>query len=152
MSIEERIKAALARYPERDDRHISKSLHGITVAMVRAVRAGQPVPLPPAPAVDTAPASGKVITLESIQARYDIASAIRREIAKLKPGHLIVESEMRTRAAGKDANRFRRAVENCDEFKANRIKLQLDPDGGEAAWYWGDSSTISAAARVRDSL
>ncbi len=148
MTIEERIKAGIARHPERDDRAISKPIRGATVAMVRAVREGRPVETPPA---EDKPAAG-VITLDAVKARYDIAAAIRREIGKLKPGALILESEMRARAAGKDANRFRRTVENNEEFKANRIKLQLDPEGGEGVWYWGDASTISAALKVRDSV
>lgn len=148
MTLEERIKASIARHPDWDDRKVSKSVRGATVEMARAVREGQPLPEPPA---EDRPAVG-VVTLDAVRARYDIAAAIRRELGKLRPGVLVVESEMRVRAAGKDANRFRRAVENCDEFKAHRIKLQLDPEGAEACWYWGDSSTVAAAAKVRDSI
>jgi hypothetical protein len=115
---------------------------------VRAVREGRPVEEHPG---QEKPVVG-VITLDAVRARYDIAAAIKRELAKLKPGALILETEMRQRAAGRDANRFRRTVDNAEEFKANRIKLQLDPDGGEAAWYWGDNSTIAAAIKVRDSV
>ena len=152
MTIEEKIKGCIARYPERDDRHISQMVKGATIAMVRAVRAGQPIIEPERPGSNAPPATVGIITLESVRARYDIAAAIRREIARLKPGALILESEMRLRAAGKDASRFRRAVENTDEFKAHRIRLQLGPDGGEAQWYWGDASTVCAAIRVRDSI
>ena len=148
MTIEERIKAGIARHPERDDRLIAKSIRGSTVAMVRAVREGRPVEEPPA---QDKPCVG-VISLDAIRARYDVAAAIRREIGKLKPGALILENEMRQRAAGKDANRFRRTVENTEEFKANRVKVQLDPDGREGLWYWGDASTIAAAIKVRDSV
>lgn len=152
MTIEEKIKACMGKYPDRDDRHISQTVHGATLAMVRAVRAGEPMPEADKSAERPQPSSVGVITLDAVKARYDIAAAIRREIGKLNSGALILESEMRLRAAGKDAARFRRAVENTDEFKANRIRLQLGSEGGEAAWYWGDNSTISAALRVRDSI
>lgn len=155
MTIEERIQAALTRRPDRDDQGVAKSLRGVTVAMVRAVRAGQPMPEAAVPTSDprpgAAPCAG-TITLDAVAARYDIAAAIRREIGKLKPGVLILETELRVRAAGRDATRFRRAIENTDEFKAHRIKLQLDPEAKEGAWYWGDKSTIAAAVKTRDSV
>jgi hypothetical protein len=152
-TFEERIKAGIARHPERNDRLIAKSIRGITVAMVRAVRAGEPLPETVTAIVEEAKkAEVGTISLAQVRARYDIAASIKRELAKLKPGALILEAEMRQRAAGRDANRFRRTVDNTEEFKVNRIKLQLDPEGGEAAWYWGDVSTISAAIKVRDSV
>jgi predicted ArsR family transcriptional regulator len=121
--------------------------------MVRAVREGRPLPETVTAIVEEAKkAEVGTISLAQVRARYDIAASIKRELAKLKPGALILEAEMRQRAAGRDANRFRRTVDNTEEFKVNRIKLQLDPEGGEAAWYWGDVSTISAAIKVRDSV
>jgi hypothetical protein len=150
MTIEERIKAGIARHPERDNRLIAKAVRGATVAMVAAVRAGQPLPEPATPEA-VVPCAG-VISLDAIRARYDIAAAIRRELAKLKPGALITENEMRLRAAGKDASRFRRTWENNEEFRANRIKLKLDPDDGEGTWYWGDASTVAAALKLRDEI
>jgi hypothetical protein len=148
MTIEERIKACLSRHPEWEDKRVAAAIVGSGIAAVRAVREGRPVEAPPA---DDKPAPG-VITLDAVRARYDVAAAIRRELDRLKPGALVIEAEMRQRAAGKDANRFRRAVENAPEFKANRIKLQLDPDVKEGAWYWGTTSTIAAAVKVRDSV
>lgn len=150
MTLEEKIRAAIERHPDWDDRRIASATRGATMAAVKIVREGGSVPEPP-----NAPAEAKAagtITLDAVKARYDVAAAIRRELALLKPGVLVLESEMRVRAAGKDANRFRRAVENTEEFKAHRVKLQLDPDGGEAAWYWGDASTVAAAIKVRDSI
>jgi hypothetical protein len=145
MTIEDRIKGCVERHPDWDDARVSNAIAGSSVAAVRLVRAGETVP------AEDKPAPG-VITLDAVRARYDVAAAIRRELDRLKPGALVLEAEMRQRAAGKDANRFRRAVENAPEFKANRIKLQLDPDVKEGAWYWGTASTIAAAIKVRDSV
>jgi hypothetical protein len=147
-TLEERIKACMEKHQDWDDARVANAIVGSGRAAVRAVREGRPVEEHPG---QEKPVVG-VITLDAVRARYDIAAAIKRELAKLKPGALILETEMRQRAAGRDANRFRRTVDNAEEFKANRIKLQLDPDGGEAAWYWGDNSTIAAAIKVRDSV
>lgn len=54
------------------------------------------------------------------------------------------------RTAGKDAARFRRAVENTEEFRAHRVKLKLDPDQPDGAWYWGSKADIEKAVRLRD--
>jgi len=147
--VEDRLRTCISNHPDWTVERIAASIVGSTRAMVRAMQAGEPV----APIIEEAKkAEVGTISLAQVRARYDIAAAIKRELAKLKPGALILEAEMRQRAAGRDANRFRRTVDNTEEFKVNRIKLQLDPDGGEAAWYWGDVSTISAAIKVRDSV
>ena len=151
--VEDRLRACLASHPDWTVERIAASIVGSTRAMVRAMIAGEPLPETVTAIVEEAKkAEVGTISLAQVRARYDIAASIKRELAKLKPGALILEAEMRQRAAGRDANRFRRTVDNTEEFKVNRIKLQLDPEGGEAAWYWGDVSTISAAIKVRDSV
>jgi hypothetical protein len=147
MNIEEKIKSCISRHPEWDDRRVSRNAHGSTLAMVAAVRAGQPIEEPPS----DMPCAG-TISLDAIRSRYDIAAAIRRELTKLKPGALITENEMRQRAAGKDASRFRRTWENNEEFRANRIKLKLNPDDGEGTWYWADGPTVALALKLRDEI
>ena len=94
------------------------------------------------------PASG-LINLSQVIERYDIASAIRREIAALPKGRLILETELCQKTAGTDRNRFRRTLDNnADGFKAFRILLKLDE--GEKKWYWGSISDISEALKIRD--
>ena len=155
MTLTERIRAALARHPDRDDRHISKGIRGATLAAVRAVRAGEdvpePAPMTPPPAAGTCEAG--TITLDAVRARYDTAASIRAYVAELRKGVLKLEREVCQQTAGKDAGRFRRAVENnSDEFKAYRIRLKLDQDQPEGSWYWGNRETIAQAMRLRDSV
>lgn len=97
--------------------------------------------------IKTGPAG--VVTLEKVKARYDIKSAILRELAKIEPGTLLSEAELCIRAAGTDKNRFRRAVENNTEaFEAHRVRLQVEQ--GEPRWYWGNAKDVAMAAEIRD--
>lgn len=146
--LEDRLRACLARHPDWDDARIRNAIIGSTIEMVRAVRAGEPMPT--AAAEEQKKIETGTITLAQVRARYDIAAAIRAELAKLKPGALIQERELCQRAAGKDAARFRRTVENNEEFKANRIRLRLDQDTAEGTWYWGGIKDIQEASRLRD--
>ena len=143
----ERLKACLERHPEWDDNRIAAAIVGSSRAMVKAMRAGEPVE---AIAAEAAKAETGVISLAQVRARYDIAAAIREELARLKPGALVLEREFCQRTAGKDAARFRRTVENIEEFKANRVKLRLDQDAGEGAWYWGSAADVAQAIKLRD--
>jgi hypothetical protein len=147
----ERIKACLEKHPDWPDERIAAAIVGSRREMVRAIRAGEPLPETVTAIVEEAKkAETGTISLAQVRARYDIAAAIREELAKLKPGALILERELSQRAAGKDAARFRRTVENVEEFRANRVKLRLDQDASEGAWYWGNQSTIAEAVKLRD--
>uniref|UniRef100_A0A6H1ZDZ2 Uncharacterized protein n=1 Tax=viral metagenome TaxID=1070528 RepID=A0A6H1ZDZ2_9ZZZZ len=52
------------------------------------------------------------MSLSAIREKLDTRVAILREVAALPADQLIDERELRTCAAGTDANRFRRTVEN----------------------------------------
>ena len=98
----------------------------------------------------TTPQAAAFVSLSSIREKLDIAEAIKREIQKIPKGKLILEDEMCRRTAGKDRNRFRRAVDNNAEFfRAHRVKLKLD-DGGEGKFFWGQDADIAEAVRIRD--
>jgi hypothetical protein len=145
--VEDRLRDCLAKHPDWTDERVAASIVGSRREMVRAMRAGEPV----APIIEEAKkVEAGTITLAAVRARYDIAAAIREELARLKPGALVLEREFCLRVAGKDAARFRRAVENCPEFRASRVKLRLDQDAGEGAWYWGSQSTVTEAVKLRD--
>lgn len=145
--IEDRLRDCLSKHPDWPDERIAAAIVGSRREMVRAMRAGEPI----APIVEEAKkAEAGTITLAAVRQRYDTAAAIREELARLKPGALILEREFCQRTAGKDAARFRRTVENCPEFRANRVKLRLGEDVGEGAWYWSDAKTITEAVRLRD--
>jgi len=102
------------------------------------------------PAVSTAPVRPEgagFVMLAKVIEKYDIAAAIRRELAVLPKGRLILETELCQKTAGTDRNRFRRTVENnAEAFRAYRIKLRLDD--GEPKWYWGGMSDIEEATRI----
>lgn len=155
MTLTERIRAAIERHPGHEDRAIANSIRGATLAAVRIVRAGGDAPEPelmtPHPAAG--PSEAGTITLDAVAARYDTAASIRAYVSGLRKGVLKLEREVCQQTAGKDAGRFRRAVENnSDEFKAYRIRLKLDQDQPEGSWYWGSRETIAQAVRLRDSV
>jgi hypothetical protein len=105
-------------------------------------RAG-PLPAPPA----QAPGAG-FVTLAQVIEKYDVAAAIRREIAQLPKGRLLLEQELFQRTAGTDRSRFRRTVENnAEAFRPFRIKLRLERDE-EPKWYWADPDTIGKAMKL----
>lgn len=148
-TLEERIKACLGKHPEWGDARVAAAIVGSGRDAVRAVREGRPISVKGEVVVEVISDTGTV-SLGQVRKRYDVPAAIRGELAKLKPGALILERELSLRAAGKDASRFRRAVENTEEFKANRVKLRLDQDVSEGAWYWGRREDIQEATRLRD--
>ena len=149
--VEDRLRACISNHPDWTVERIAASIVGSTRAMVRAMIAGEPLPETVTAIVEEAKkAEVGTISLAQVRARYDIAAAIREELARLKPGALVLEREFCLRVAGKDASRFRRTVENVEEFRANRVKLRLDQDASEGAWYWGSQSTIAEAVKLRD--
>jgi hypothetical protein len=146
-SLANRLKVCIDKHPEWDEKRITAAIRGSTLPMVKAIRAGEPI----GPIIDEAKKNETgTISLDQVRKRYDIAAAIREELLRLKPGALILEREFCLRVAGKDAARFRRTVENVDEFRANRVKLRLDQDAAEGAWYWGALATIAEAIKLRD--
>jgi len=145
----DRLKACIEKHADWTDERIAAAIVGSTRAMVRAIRAGEP--LPERAAIAEVRLDTGTISFAKVRERYDIAAAIRVELAKLKPGALIPERELCQRAAGKDNNRFRRAVENnADEFRKNRIKLALKDDPPDGRFYWGRREDIQEATRLRD--
>jgi len=148
MTREERIRAALARHPDWDDSRIANSMarYHVPVREIRLIRQGQPLPSP----IPEAKPEGGLVSLQKIIEKYDIRSAIFRELAALPKGQLIAEAELCQRATGQDRNRFRRTVENnADEFRPYRIKLRLD-ESSEGKFYWGHPEDIAEAQRIRD--
>ena len=145
--IEDRLRDCLAKHADWPDERIAAAIVGSRREMVRAMRAGESI----VPIIEEEKKTeAGVISLDAVRARYDIAAAIREELAQLKPGALVLEREFSLRVAGKDATRFRRTVENCPEFRVNRVKLKLDQDAGEGSWYWGSQSTVTEAVKLRD--
>jgi len=147
MTAEEKIKGCLGRHPEWDDRRVANSCTA-SIEIVRAVRAGQPMPenSVPAPAQEAA----GLISLEKVIQKYDIKSAIERELSTLPKGKLLEENDLCRRAAGTDRNRFRRTIENNTEaYKTRRVKVKIDDDG-EPKWLWGWGDDIAAIINARD--
>lgn len=146
-SIEDRIKACIARHPDWDADRVNNSIAGSNMAMIRAIMAGGAVPVESTTVLK--PESSAYVSLDKIRARYDIAAAIEKELLKLPGGKLILESEFCQRVAGYDKNRFRRCVENNEERYAHRrVKLRLDD--GDPKWFWGNREDVEAAQRMRD--
>lgn len=158
--LEERLRNCFTLHPDWSDNRVARAIRGArlqdAITMRSAMAEGKPWVQPgrttPSTLVKVEPAhaGAGVVTLDQVRKRYDISSAIRDVIATIPPGSLMLEREMCAQAAGKDNNRFRRAVENTPEFKAFRAKLKLDPESGEGFWYWGSAVDIAEAVRLRD--
>lgn len=156
MTLEDRIRRCIASHPDWDDRRVASAIRGTSKAVATVRSGGNLPPWAPAPeekrsVIDKPKQDSISISLDQVRKRFDIVTAIRHELEKVRAGVLIPEREMALRAAGKDYTRFRRAVENnAEEFRRNRVKLKLDPDGGEATWYWGSAEDVAEAIRLRD--
>lgn len=91
-----------------------------------------------------------IVTLAKVKEKFDVLTAIKREVGKIGKGQLIPEALMCERTSGRDRNRFRRTVENnADELTPFRVKLRLD-DSSEGKWYWGRAEDVAEAVRIRD--
>lgn len=144
----ERVLSCIARHPDWNDIRVAKSL-ALPIGFTRSAMRGDPISEAFAFSVSPGRASGGIISLGAVREKLDTRAAILREISALPADQLIEDREMRQRACGHDANRFRRTVENnADFFRQYRIRLRLDE--GEARWYWGRAETISEATRLRD--
>ncbi len=145
--VEERVRLALLRDPNKTPHRIADCIKGANTVMVKEIKAtmaGLATPPPPAQA------RSPLVSLESLKAKFDTAGAIRRELAALPKGKLIPEYELRQLVCGYDANRFRRAVENnADEFRPNRVKLRIDK-ASDGKWFWGCVEDVAELERARD--
>lgn len=151
MELSEKIKACLQRHPDWETRRIAKAI-GARLGEVEAARCGAgAVPKTGTPEVfpehTPAPAS---VSLASIRERLDIAAAITRALSSVKRGTLLPEDELCRMTAGRDRNRFRRAVDNHPDLaRAHRVKLRLD-DATDGKYYWGRADDVQEAIRLRD--
>lgn len=131
---------------------------GLTLYQVQ--KAGQRLKLPssrlgtPVAVPETTRTGIGEVTLSKVKERFDIKSAIYKELAVLARGTLLVETELCQRVAGNSSNeraRFTRIVEtNEAEFKPLRMRMKLRRDGDEK-WYWGHKDDVAEAVSVRDS-
>ena len=143
----ERVMECIAKHPDWDDVRVANSMC-ISRNYVRSIMRGEPV-VEPGEQQAPARSSGCIITLGAVREKLDTRAAIMKEISALPADELIEDREMRQRAIGHDATRFRRTVENnADFFRQYRIKLRLDE--GEGRWYWGRAETIAEALRLRE--
>jgi len=145
-SIADRVKASLARNPNKNAYDVAKSL-GLRVGDVKphmpdiGIEAGS---APASPAM-------KVIALSEVREKLDIAARIRKCLKTLKNGSLMAEPEFRTLVCGGDANRFRRAVENnVDEFRPYFTRLRLGMEEREPRMYWGTRAAIAEVERLKN--
>jgi len=142
ITTEEKLKRCIEKHPDWEDTRVANSV-GCSIKLVRLMHSGAPIP------VQKSEDSG-IVSIERVIKRYDIKSAIMRELSKIPRGQLVSEAELCLRSAGTDRNRFRRTVENnIEEFRPLRIKLKLD-ESGDGKWYWSDPETIAEAQRIRD--
>lgn len=149
MTLEQKIKASIDKHPDWSDARVASAIRGATRVHVRLVREGKPI-LEGIRVLVPGVTEPGTVSIQQIRKRYDIAQAIREHIAGLAPGQLVLERELCSKTAGKDAARFRRSVENTEDLRALRVKLKLDPESSEGAYYWGRREDVAEAIRLRD--
>jgi hypothetical protein len=151
MTPEEKLKLCLERHPDWSDCRVTKTAKGATVAMVRAMRAGLPMPENrpnPAPTAVQAAQPG-LISVADLRFKLDVKAAILRTIKDLPPGQVVLENELALTVAGSDRNKFRRIVENnADVFKPLRVSLRVDGNS-EGRWHWGKAEDIAELERLK---
>lgn len=141
--MEDRISRCLAKHPDWTTKRVCKST-GATADVVNAARRAMPG-APDAPP----PAAPATISLAAVRERFDIAAAIKRELARLGRGKILPEEDLCRLTAGKDRNRFRRALDNNPELvKVHRIKMRLDDSSADGKFYWGGAAEIAEARKL----
>jgi hypothetical protein len=150
MELSDKIKRCLDKHPEWTNKQVAKST-GARYGEIEAVRRGEPVPKTGTPEAFPEPAPAAAgVSLSSIRERLDIAAAITRALSNVKRGTLLPEEELCRMTAGRDRNRFRRAVDNHPDLaRTHRVKLRLD-DSSEGKYYWGRADDVAEALRLRD--
>lgn len=155
MTLTERIRAAIERYPEKDDHRVANAIRGATVAAVRIVRAGgdapEPAPMTPPPAGDESkPQVGPGVTLiavADIKRKYDLFQAILDVIGSLPPGAVITEPDLRASIDQPDQFRFRKTLEAHDrELEPYRIMIKYK--GSEARYHYARPEVIADIRRT----
>ena len=145
MTIEEKVKRAIERHPDWADRRIQNSTGG-TLGMIARARGGGDITAPKLR--DFTSKAPAVISLADVRQKFDIPAAIKRELARLDRGSLLPEDELCRLTAGKDRNRFRRAIDNNPQIaKAHRIKIRLE-ESGDGRYLWGSVADIAEARRI----
>jgi len=145
MTLEEKIKGGIARHPDRDDRLIAKAVRGATVAMVRAIRAGEPIPEPgPEPPAATIALHPNVtlVTVDEIKRRYDMFGAIMEIIRGLPSGAVITEADLKQSVDHPDPFRFRKTLE-AHEKELEPYRIMVKYRGSEAKYHYGKPEVIA---------
>ena len=147
----DRVKACLLRHPDWDAARIQRSCSGSTRNMVANLKSTMVVPEGQSvPSVVALKPS--LLSLDKVKDRYDVVGAIQREVLNIPRGKLLLDEDMCRLTAGKDRNRFRKAVENNQEiFKPYRIKINLE-HGGEGKFYWGHKDDVAEVVRLKDEI
>lgn len=151
IDVNEKVRRCVAKHPDWHWKRIASATGGHK-PVIEAILRGEPVPeLTPAPAPGPVDSSAPgCISLSAVRDKLDIAAMIRREVNRIPRGQLMPEDDLCRLTAGRDRNRFRRAVENnADCFRAHRVRLRLD-ESTEGKWYWGQAPDVAEAIRIRD--
>lgn len=145
MTLEEKIRAAIARHPDWDDRHISRTARGATLAAVAAIRSGRPLPEPepdPPAAPVTLHPNVTLVTVEDIKRRYDMFGAIMEIIRGLPPGSVIAEPDLKQSVDHPDPFRFKRTLE-AREKDLEPYRIMLKYRGSEAKYHYGKPEVVA---------
>jgi hypothetical protein len=143
----ERIKACLEKHPDWDDVRVAAAIVGSRRELVRAVRAGEPLPETVTAIVEVTPkgqlTSGvTLISLDDIKRKYDLYAQILEVICDLPSGQVISETDLRACIQTPDPLRFKRTIE-AHEKELEPYRIMLKYKSSEARYHYAKPEVIS---------
>jgi len=140
--VEDRLRACLASHPDWTVERIAASIVGSTRAMVRAMRAGEPLP----ERVEVTPkgqltAGVTLVSLDDIKRKYDLFAQIIEVINDLPPGQVISETDLRACIQTPDPLRFKRTIE-AHEKELEPYRIMLKYKSSEARYHYAKPEVI----------
>jgi len=145
--VEDRLRTCLTKHPEWTDERIAAAIVGSRREMVRAMRAGEPLPETVTTIVEVTPkgqlTSGvTLISLDDIKRKYDLYAQILEVICDLPSGQVISETDLRTCVQSPDPLRFRRTIE-AHEKELEPYRIMLKYKSSEARYHYAKPEVIS---------
>ena len=142
--LSDRLKACFEKHADWTDERIAAAIVGSTRAMVRAMRAGEPLPEPPTKPECAAVLHPNVtlVSVDDIKRKYDMFGAIMEIIKTLPPGQVITEGDLKQSVDHPDPYRFKKTMD-AHEKELEPYRIMLKYRGSEAKYHYGKPEVIA---------
>ena len=142
--VEDRLRACFAKHPDWPDERIAAAIVGSRREMVRAIRAGEPLPEPPTKPEFAAALHPNVtlVSVNDIKRKYDMYGAIMEIIRTLPPGQVITEGDLKQSVDHPDPYRFKKTMD-AHEKELEPYRIMLKYRGSEAKYHYGKPEVIA---------